>query len=108
MPRRKLTLPDNWRDFLADVDAALSQRFRLRCLGGFVLAALYELHRPTEDMDYIEIMPRDKEPKLMEVAGPQSKLAKRHRLCIHRAAISQYPYACSASAEIGESVLSVR
>jgi hypothetical protein len=76
MPRRKLTLPDNWKDFLADVDAALSQRFRLRCWGGFVLAAIYELQRPTADIDYIEMMPRDQEPKLMDVAGPQSKLAK--------------------------------
>jgi Nucleotidyltransferase of unknown function (DUF6036) len=92
MAQRKLTLPDNWKGFLADVDAALSQKFRLICLGGFVLAAIYGLPRPTEDMDYIEIMPRDEERKLMDLAGPQSKLAKKHKLYIHRTTISQCPY----------------
>jgi len=92
MPPRKITLTNNWKSFLADVDAALSRRFSLRCLGGFVLAAIYGLPHPTKDMDYIEIIPRDKELELMDVAGPESKLAKKHRLYIHRTAVSQYPY----------------
>jgi hypothetical protein len=53
-------------------------------LGGFVLAAIYGLPHPTNDMDYIEIMPRDKELELIDVAGPESKLAET--------AVSQYPY----------------
>jgi len=93
MPHRKraLTITDNWKAFLIDVDNALSQEFTLRCLGGFVLAAMYGLPRPTGDMDYIEITPIDREVELLSTAGPESRLAKKHRLFIHRATISQYP-----------------
>jgi hypothetical protein len=93
MPHRKrtLTITDNWKAFLADVDNALSEEFTLRCLGGFVLASMYGLPRPTGDMDYIEITPIDRELELISIAGPQSPLAKKHRLFIHRTTISQYP-----------------
>jgi Nucleotidyltransferase of unknown function (DUF6036) len=93
MPHRKrtLTITDNWKAFLIDVDNALSQEFTLRCLGGFVLAAMYGLPRPTGDMDYIEITPIDKELQLLSIAGPQSRLARKHRLYIHRSSISEYP-----------------
>jgi Nucleotidyltransferase of unknown function (DUF6036) len=88
---RTLTITPNWKAFLTDVDTALSQGFTLRCLGGFVLAAMYGLPRPTGDMDYIEITPIDRELELSSIAGPESRLAKKHRLFIHRATISQYP-----------------
>jgi hypothetical protein len=88
---RTLTITANWKAFLTDVDIALSQEFTLRCLGGFVLAATYGLPRPTGDMDYIEITPIDRERELLSIAGPESRLAKKHRLFIHRTTISQYP-----------------
>ncbi len=88
---RTLTITQNWKAFLTDVDLALSQEFTLRCLGGFVLAAMYGLPRPTGDMDYIGITPIDSETELLSIAGPESRLARRHRLCIHRTTISEYP-----------------
>ncbi len=88
---RTLTITPNWKAFLIDVDIALSQEFTLRCLGGFVLAARYGLPRPTGDMDYIEITPGDRELEMLSIAGPDSRLAKKHRLFIHRTTISQYP-----------------
>lgn len=93
MPHRKrtLTITDNWKAFLTDVDNALSHECTLRCLGGFVLAAMYGLPRPTRDMDYIEITPIDRELELLSIAGPESRLAKKHRLFIERTTIAQYP-----------------
>src|SRR5215471_555484 len=91
MTRHKLEITDNWKAFLADVDAALSQKFTLRCLGGFVLAAKYDLSRRTADIDYIEVTPPDKEDELKTIAGPQSKLAQKHKLYIHKTTVSTYP-----------------
>ena len=87
----QLTLSAEWRAFLVDVDQALDQKFTLRCLGGFVLAALYALPRPTGDMDYIEITPRESERDLIAIAGQSSRLARKHKLFIHRTTISTYP-----------------
>jgi Nucleotidyltransferase of unknown function (DUF6036) len=87
----KLTLPEQWRAFLADVDRALEQPLALQCLGGFVLAALYARPRPTNDVDYIEITPRDRELNLLAIAGQNSKLARRHKLYIQRTTIAAYP-----------------
>ena len=94
MPQHKpeITLPDNWKAFLAEVDKALEEKFTLRCLGGFVLAALYGLPRPTGDVDYVEITPLDRERDLIAVAGQDSKLAKKYKLFIHRTGIAHYPY----------------
>jgi len=43
-------------------------------------------------MDYIEIAPIDKEAELVSIAGPESKLAKKHGLFIHRTGVAHYPY----------------
>jgi hypothetical protein len=91
-PKQQITLPKEWKDFLADVDQALGQKFELRCVGGFVLAALYALPRPTADVDYVEITPLESEADLTNIAGESSKLAKKHKLFIHRTTIAEYPY----------------
>ena len=58
MPSLNLgSLPEPWRAFLTEVDEALEQEVILQCLGGFVLAALYDLPRPTGHIDYISINP---------------------------------------------------
>lgn len=56
-----------------------------------MLAALYALPRPTGDMDYIEITPRESERAPIAIAGQSSRLAKKHKLLIHRTTISTYP-----------------
>jgi Nucleotidyltransferase of unknown function (DUF6036) len=88
----KPTITENWKAFLADVDNALTEKFILRCLGGFVLAAAYGLPRPTGDMDCIEITPADKQNDLLAIAGQSSALAKKHKLYIQKAGIAKYPY----------------
>ena len=46
-----------WKDFLLDVDELLQSAVELHCLGGFVLSLLYDLPRPSADVDYIAAMP---------------------------------------------------
>src|SRR5215472_15465450 len=91
-PKGYLTVEDNWKTFLSEVDNSLKEKFSLRCLGGFVLAVKYGLPRPTGDMDCIEIAPADKQNELLDVAGQTSTLAKKHKLYIQRAGIAVYPY----------------
>ena len=50
-------LPSPWPEFLEELDKLLSSAVELRCLGGFVLMALYGLPRPTGDIDYISAVP---------------------------------------------------
>lgn len=52
-------LPTPWLGFLRDVDRALNGPVEVHCLGGFVLAVLWELPRPTGDVDFVEIEPSD-------------------------------------------------
>ena len=50
-------IPNPWLGFLQDVDRALKQPVAVHCLGGFVLAVLWGLPRPTGDVDFIEVEP---------------------------------------------------
>lgn len=52
-------LPKPWRTFLEDVDRRLPRSVDVHCLGGFVAALYYDLPRPTNDLDYIEVVPAE-------------------------------------------------
>jgi len=68
-------LPAPWRAFLADVDRALTQPVEIHCLGGFVAAFYYDLPRPTNDLDYVEVVPHEATAMLQQLAGQGSALA---------------------------------
>jgi hypothetical protein len=85
------TIPDPWLSFLREVDRALSRAVVAHCLGGFVLAVLWELPRPTGDVDVIEVQPPDAASELLEIAGEGSELAGRYKLHFHRVAVAEYP-----------------
>ena len=84
-------IPEPWLSFLRDVDQALGQSVEVHCLGGFVLAVLWGLRRPTGDVDFIEIEPFDAGDELLDIAGEGSELASRHKLQFHRVTIAQHP-----------------
>jgi hypothetical protein len=75
-----ITLASPWSDFLKEVDAKLSCKVSLTCVGGFVLAAQYGIPRYTGDIDYIEVMPREALGEVEAVAGRDSALARKYRL----------------------------
>jgi hypothetical protein len=85
------TIQDPWLSFLRDVDHALGQRVQIHCLGGFVLSVLWELPRPTGDVDFIEIEPSDAGKDLLRIAGAASPLAGQYGLHLHRVSVAECP-----------------
>jgi hypothetical protein len=74
------TPSEPWHSFLSEIDEFLSQEVCLHCLGGFVIAQIYGLPRPTIDVDTLVIIPNDQSPSLMEKAGKGSELEKKHKV----------------------------
>jgi hypothetical protein len=63
----------------------------LHCLGGFVVAVRYGLARPTADLDYLEVIPSRHGPLLPGLAGPDSALARVHRLYLQHVTVASLP-----------------
>ena len=84
-------LPNPWRTFLQAVDGAIPHEIALHCLGGFVAAFYYDLSRPTNDLDYVEIVPNDAMPLLQQIAGADSALAKKHRVYLQHVGVASLP-----------------
>ncbi|OGL02518.1 MAG: hypothetical protein A3E31_11445 [Candidatus Rokubacteria bacterium RIFCSPHIGHO2_12_FULL_73_22] len=83
--------PNPWRAFLGDVDGQLPQPIEIHCLGGFVSALYYDLPRPTNDLDYIEVVPHDATATLQDTAGADSPLAKKHRVHFQHVGVASLP-----------------
>ena len=81
----KLSLPGPWAEFLSELDQNLSGAVELHCLGGFVLTALHGVPRPTGDIDYIEVIPSSASAEIEQLAGRDSKLAKKYRVYLQNA-----------------------
>jgi hypothetical protein len=71
--------------FLKEVDQALSAPVELCCVGGFVLAFLYGMPRPTDDLDYISIIPGNFASEIENLAGCGSKLSKKYKVFLQNA-----------------------
>jgi len=90
-PDEPQVLPTRWNSFLSDVDNLLRTSVELHCLGGFVLAALYGLPRPTGDVDYIAAIPSNSITELESIAGQGSALTKKHGLYFQHVTIADVP-----------------
>lgn len=84
-------LPSPWPEFLEELDKLLSSAVELRCLGGFVLMALYGLPRPTGDIDYISAVPTEGSATIQVIAGPDTKLARKYKVCVHSVTVAEVP-----------------
>lgn len=80
-----------WREFLAELDAALDEPVQLHCIGGFVLMACYGMPRSTQDVDFCEIVPPEKTQPMLELAGEGGPLARKHGVHLHAARVGQLP-----------------
>jgi len=85
----KISAP--WFRFLREVDRALTLPLEVHCLGGFVLAVLWGLPRPTGDVDFIEVVPSNAGQELLRIAGEGSEIARIHRLHFHRVLVAEFP-----------------
>lgn len=84
-------LRNPWRAFLVEVDKRLPLSIELHCLGGFVAALYYDLPRPTNDLDYIEVVPYDAMATVQEIAGIESALARKHRVHFQHVGVASLP-----------------
>ena len=91
MPSATPELRPPWREFLSDVDRLLPGQVELHCLGGFVAAMHYHLDRPTNDLDYVGIIPRDAVQLVEEIAGRESQLARKYRLSFQHVTVASLP-----------------
>jgi hypothetical protein len=89
MPRRPI--PEPWKAFLSEIDASLTERVELECIGGFVVTSLYGLARPTADVDVLSITPGSQREFILELAGKGSSLQKKYRLYIQYVTIAAIP-----------------
>jgi hypothetical protein len=62
------SVPEPWKSFLGEIDAAISSPLRFDCLGGFVVTLLYEMNRTSADIDVFEIAPRSASQGVMQMA----------------------------------------
>jgi hypothetical protein len=71
LPTRMLnkSIPEPWRSFLAELDAAVEAEVRLDCMGGFVVTLVYGFSRPTADLDVLEIAPREAGKPMLQLGN---------------------------------------
>ena len=88
----ELDLPQHWKLFLEAVDKQLETPVTLHCIGGFVVEVVHKILRTTGDLDYISIRPCGAFQTLEELAGKQSKLARKHKLYLEQVVgLADYP-----------------
>jgi len=83
--------PEPWKAFLGDLDAALSREVRLHCLGGFVLGTVYQMPRPTADVDVLAVAPIETLKTLTELGGRGAPLHRKHHVYLDYVAVAAYP-----------------
>lgn len=84
-------LPSKWTTFLKEVDRNLQDPVELHCLGGFVLSALYDLPRPTGDVDYVAATPANAITDLQNIAGQGSALSQKYGLYFQHVTVADVP-----------------
>jgi hypothetical protein len=83
--------PEPWHSFFAEIDQTLDQRVALHCIGGFAIAMLYGLPRPTVDVDCLTVIPVEKTAPLHSLAGEGSALHKRYGVYLQHVGIVTVP-----------------
>lgn len=87
----EITIPEPWRSFWKEIDAALSEPVEFHCLGGFVITLLYGLERSTADVDFISVIPRKSVGGLIKIAGKGSPLHHKYGIYLDVVGIATVP-----------------
>lgn len=83
--------PEPWHSFFIDIDKALDQPVLLHCIGGFAMAMLYGLLRPTVDVEYLSAVPVEEIGNLQSLAGAGSTLHNKHGVYLQHVEIVTVP-----------------
>lgn len=76
---------------MTEIDTVLERETHFHCLGGFVIAMLYNLKRETSDLDFISCIPRENDLRFYELAGEGSKLYKKYGVYLDPVKIATVP-----------------
>jgi len=88
---RSKSVPEPWKSFLGEIDAAISSPLRFDCLGGFVVTLLYEMSRTSADIDVFEIAPRSASQGVMQMAMQGGPLHRKYGLYLDRVTVAVVP-----------------
>ncbi|HVW86918.1 MAG TPA: DUF6036 family nucleotidyltransferase [Bryobacteraceae bacterium] len=83
--------PEPWHSFFAEIDKSLAEPVALHCIGGFVVAMLYGLPRPTVDVDCVSVIPVQQTDALQSLAGKGSALHKKYGVYAQHVGIVTVP-----------------
>lgn len=85
------SIPEPWQAFLSDIDSSITEEVELHGFGGFVITVLYDLARPTADVDVIAITPGTEINSLMHLAGQGSELYRKHKVYLQLVGVAPVP-----------------
>ena len=85
------SLPEPWKSFFAEIDAALNQDVELHCFGGFVAKILYDLERETSDVDVLPIASNSEIDAVISRACEGSELHKKYGIYLQVVGIAPIP-----------------
>ena len=88
---RRDTPAETWLSFLNDLDGALEETTELHCMGGFAVVQAYGLERATADIDVLCAVPTSSSSRLVEVAGKESKLRRKHGIYLDVVTVATSP-----------------
>jgi hypothetical protein len=83
--------PEPWRSFLLDLDTSLDRSVSLHCIGGFALAMLHDLPRPTADVDCLAVIPSGETARLQQLAGQGSVLHNKYGVYLQHVGVVTVP-----------------
>jgi len=83
--------PEPWHSFFAEIDGTFDHPVVLHCIGGFAIAMLYGLPRPTVDVDCLTVIPVEETAPLQSLAGEGSALHKKHGVYLQHVGIVTVP-----------------
>ena len=83
--------PEPWNSFFLDIDGALDRHVVLNCIGGFAIAMLYELPRPTVGVDCVGALPVEETAPLEWMAGEGSALHRKYGVHLQHIGIVTVP-----------------
>lgn len=84
--------PSPWKEFLQDLDAAVTEACKLPCFGGFAVTLEYGISRLTSDIDVLDVAPPRMVTVLMKEGGKGSPLAIKHKVYLDIVGIANAPY----------------
>jgi hypothetical protein len=83
--------PEPWHSFFLEIDKTFDRPVILHCIGGFALAMLHGLPRPTVDVDCRTVIPVEETAPLQLLAGEGSALHKKCGVYLQRVGIVTVP-----------------